>query len=147
MTSIDYDYAMSGIPAVLVGFTGKGGDDIRIERVHELHDLLAHAVATKPCRLGPKEFRFLRGYLGLTQKELAKLVHLHPDTIKWLETDTRADDTGQMEYIFRILTLIEIKTTLPSVQQLLASASKPYEEVQYRVDASDPLNYRMLPGT
>lgn len=51
-----------------------GAHRVVIERMAQLHRLLAHIIATKPARLVPSEVRFLRDHLELTNRDFATLM-------------------------------------------------------------------------
>lgn len=48
-----------------------GHHSVVIERMAQLHRLLAHIIATKPARLIPSEVRFIRDHLELTNRDFA----------------------------------------------------------------------------
>ena len=61
--------------------TESGKETLFIENVSELHHALAGWVCDLPRPLAPKEFKFLRVMLGLTQRQLGELVHVEEQTV------------------------------------------------------------------
>ncbi len=143
----DYNYGASGLPVVLVGFTGKQGDDIAFANINMLHRLLAEAVATKPTCLDGPELRFLRCEQGLTRTEMAKLLCLRVDAITRLEGFGFSNGRALgCDYMFRILALLHFGIPIPPVRNLVESGIRWDGNTTYYVDASDPENYRLIEG-
>ena len=76
---VDYRYDECGLDNVIladfpVTIDDVGEEVVMIENVNLLHRVLVGAVAVKEGGLTPKEVRFLRSEMGLSQAELAKLV-------------------------------------------------------------------------
>jgi putative transcriptional regulator len=67
--------------------TESGKETLFIENVSELHRALAAWVCDLPRPLTPKEFKFLRVMLGLTQRQLGDLVHVEDQTVSTWERD------------------------------------------------------------
>jgi YgiT-type zinc finger domain-containing protein len=101
----EYDFTpLVGLPVVVLGMPilrcEKCGEEMLdgpdVERVLAA---LIRAVTELPRRLGPKQARFLRGQLGLTQKALAQKMGLHTITVAgWESTKTISP---QNDYILR----------------------------------------------
>ena len=128
----------------LPGCVDDAGDDVMtIPNINQLHKLLAMALATKESGLTPKEVRFLRTELGLTQAELAKVVGRDAQTVGRWERGEVAPVEAAVETLVRVLVFQHLQGTLPPLEELSArtlSASTP----PIRVDASDPSHYRVL---
>lgn len=103
-----YQYKESGLDNVtlseikLIHCDSCGTEDPIIPNASELHSLIAEAIIGKPERLRGKELRFLRKFLELNSRTLAKLVHVDPATVsKW---ENEADEIGvQSDLIIRAL--------------------------------------------
>jgi putative zinc finger/helix-turn-helix YgiT family protein len=76
----DHLYVESGLDNVILRNVTKyecescGAKSVSIERMAQLHRLLAHIIATKPARLVPAEVRFIRDHLELSNKDFATLM-------------------------------------------------------------------------
>lgn len=61
-----------------------GERELVIPRMEQLHALIARWVATKPGRLVPAEFRFLRKYFGMSSVDFASKMQMTPETLsRW----------------------------------------------------------------
>jgi putative zinc finger/helix-turn-helix YgiT family protein len=91
----NYRYDESGLPDVtLVGVEIRrcpncGFQMVAIPRMEELHRKLAQAVATHVARLSGPEIRFLRKYLGYSQKDFAGIMGVEPETASNWERDVK----------------------------------------------------------
>ncbi|TAJ73708.1 MAG: helix-turn-helix domain-containing protein [Phenylobacterium sp.] len=150
-TETGYRYTACGLDNVyLVGLPvveDRAGDEtITIPCVNQLHALLRSEVANKSTGLDPKEIRFLRTELGMTQAQLAKLVHKDAQTVgRWERGDTAVD--GASETLLRAMTLeaLDPEQKHPfSIRDLTVRAVQSLEHHDYRIDASKPGEYRAL---
>ena len=124
-----------------------GHQTITIPNVNDLHQLLQFEVATKEGTLNQKEVRFLRVELGLTQAQLARLVHKDGQTVgRWERGETQIDGTS--ETLFRAFALEQLFAggeaglTRPSIQDLTELVNHELSGDPYRIEASDPDAYR-----
>lgn len=142
-----YPYTDCGLDnVVLVGLRllndHAGEKTIKIPHANELHRLIAHLLAEKPNALAPKELRFLRTELGLTQSELARVVHKDHQTVgRWERGETPIDPAA--ETIIRMLVLDLVGEKQP-VQEVSRRAGHSGEPWQIAIDAHDPSNYQKL---
>ena len=82
-----------------------GNVDPIIPRLNDLMRTLALAVITKPYRLLGNEVRFLRKFLGMTQDELSRWIHVDKTTLSKWENDE--DPVGeQSDLLIRALAVI-----------------------------------------
>lgn len=140
-----YRYTRCGLDnVVLVGLTlltdDAGEEVIKIPHVRKLHRLIAEMLAEKPTGLTPKELRFLRTELGLTQSELAALVHKDHQTVgRWERGETPLDPAA--ETIIRMLVLEKVgrKQSVQEVSKRAVPGAGPW---QIMIDAHDPAHYR-----
>jgi DNA-binding transcriptional regulator YiaG len=146
-TTKDYRYTGCGLDNVLlVGLpliTDDAGDEIiKIPHINALHRLIAEMLSEKPNGLSPKEVRFLRTELRLTQGELANLLHKDHQTVgRWERGETPLDPTA--ETIIRMLVL-ETVGQQQSVQEVSKRAVPNAGPWQIAIDAHDPSDYRKL---
>ena len=151
MTTVDYRYDECGLDNVILQGLHTQVDDagettVKIAKVNMLHRVLTHVVASKPTGLLPKEIRFLRTELGLTQAELAKIVGRDPQTVgRWERGETSPDQTEEMVIRAHALATTAGVTAVPSMPQLAEMTVKSAATAPFLIDASDPDNYRPLP--
>lgn len=142
-----FRYTLCGLDNVLlVGLTLKTDhadqDIINIPNVRKLHKLITQLLAEKPTGLAPNELRFLRTELGLTQAQLAKVVHKDHQTVgRWERGETPLDPAA--ETIIRMLVL-ETAEARPSVEEISKRAVPGADAWQIAIDASDPTSYRKI---
>jgi DNA-binding transcriptional regulator YiaG len=142
-----YRYTGCGVDNVfLVGLpliTDDAGDEnIKIPHINKLHRLIAEMLAEKPSGLTPKELRFLRTELCLTQGQLASLLHKDHQTVgRWERGETPLDPTA--ETIIRMLVLEQVGQQQP-VQEVSKRAVPNAGPFQIAIDAHDPSDYRKL---
>jgi len=100
---LDDVYLLNGYEPVETSY-GKG---VQIENLEALHRAIAgHLVMTqKP--LSPKEFRFLRKQLNLTQKELGSLMKVDAQTVARYEK-AESDIPGPTDFLLRMLCAVEL---------------------------------------
>jgi DNA-binding XRE family transcriptional regulator len=76
----EYWYKECGLDNVLIEglqieIDDDGDEIITIPEINKLHQVIAEGIVCHPGGMSGKELRFLRTEMGLTQAELAKLVH------------------------------------------------------------------------
>jgi putative zinc finger/helix-turn-helix YgiT family protein len=82
--------------------------EVAIPRIESLHRSIAMHLAERPERLGPKEVRFLRKYLGLSSTDFAARVGVDKATVsRWERVDAPMAMGPQMERLLRVLVLSE----------------------------------------
>ena len=103
-----------------------GEDTITIPFINQLHTVLRLGLAVKDTGLDPKEVRFLRTELGLTQAELAEVVH------------KAAQPIGRWE-----MTLESLGQEMP-VREIAVKSVPSATPASHIIDASNPRDYRLL---
>lgn len=149
MTSIDYRYDECGLDNVILsGLTvvkdDDGDDVITIPHIGALHRLLVSMVASKPSGLEPKEVRFLRTELGMTQAELAELVGRDAQTVgRWERGENPVDRAAEV-----VIRAHAIQTAgngeIPQIQDLAVKTTPTVNQAPFRIDASNPDDYRPM---
>jgi DNA-binding transcriptional regulator YiaG len=140
-----YRYTRCGLDNVLlVGLTlltdDAGEQVIKIPYVRKLHKLIAEMLAEKPSGLTPRELRFLRTELGLTQSELAALVHKDHQTVgRWERGETPLDPAAETIIRMRVLEWVGRKQSVQEVSKRAVPGAGPW---QITIDAHDPEHYR-----
>jgi putative zinc finger/helix-turn-helix YgiT family protein len=107
--TISYDCGVEGI--VLEGVKVHrcpecGESGTTIPRMEALHREIAHTLARRPAKLGPREIRFLRKWLGLSGQDFAEFFHVDKSTVsRWERTDQPKPMGAQTEILLRVLVL------------------------------------------
>jgi DNA-binding transcriptional regulator YiaG len=148
MTMTDYRYTASGLDNVILKglrvLTDDAGDVvISIPNINGLHQLLTREVATKSTGLHPKEIRFLRTQLGMTQAELAQVVGRDTQTVgRWERGETAPDQSEEMVIRALALEFVGGRQAVPEMIALARMTTKSASDQPFIIDASDPGNYR-----
>lgn len=101
MRTIDHHYTESGllnviISGILVEVDDEGDDVITIPAVNELHHVIALGIVNHESGMTGDELRFLRTEMGLTQAELANLVHRDKQSIgRWERGEVDIDSSAE----------------------------------------------------
>jgi putative zinc finger/helix-turn-helix YgiT family protein len=116
-------YTESGLDSVVLANVpryecGSCGERIlRIPAIENLHRAIAFAVARKPSRLTSAEVRFLRKYLGLSNRDFAKTMGVTPEqSSRWTTSESMG---ASAERLLRLL-----------VERLEPAAEYPIEWLQ-----------------
>ena len=102
-----YVYKECGLDNVVIeGADFLSADDgeevIVIPNINGLHKAIAMSILLRPAAMSDKELRILRTEMGLTQAELARLLHRDAQTIaRWEKGEVEPD--GNAETIIRLL--------------------------------------------
>lgn len=137
-----YHYTECGLDNVyiqgLAPMIDDDGDEvIRITFILDLHRAIAEGIVGHPKGMSGRELRFLRGEMGMTQAELAGIVHVDKQTVgRWERGDTPLDSTA--EVVVRRLAIEKLGLNLGLGIDALAARSVPSTEVQ-------PINIDALP--
>ncbi|MDX3976698.1 helix-turn-helix domain-containing protein [Shinella sp.] len=89
MKIIDHHYTESGLQNVVISgipveVDDEGDEIITIPAINELHQVIALGIINHSKGMSGDELRFLRTEMGLTQSELAELVHKDKQSIgRW----------------------------------------------------------------
>ena len=96
-----YQYTECGLDNVIIEGISIDTDDegdecVEIPHIHELHRSIAEAIINHKKGMSGDELRFLRTEMGMTQAELAKLVHRERLTVsRWERGEGDIDSTGE----------------------------------------------------
>ena len=111
-----YRYTESGLDNVFIEGMEPCTDDhgekvFHIPNPNDLHKVIAVGIVEHPKGISGKELRFLRTEMGMTQGELAKLVHRDEQTVaRWEKGKTVID--GAAEAIVRTLAVQRLQLEL-----------------------------------
>lgn len=144
-----YHYTESGLDNVLIEgiqrCTDDAGDDVlTIPNINGLHRLLATMIITRTHGILPKEIRFLRTEMGMTQAELAALVKKDHQTIgRWERGETPIEQNA--EFVLRVIARERLKLPeQPSAEKMAGWCVPSADPKLLEVDGSDPDHYRPL---
>jgi len=96
-----YQYRECGLPNVFIHGLSPVRDDegdevIQIPAINVLHREITRGIVGHAGGISPEELRFLRTEIGLTQSELAELVHCDRQTIgRWERGETPIDPRAE----------------------------------------------------
>lgn len=130
----DHHYTECGLMNVYISGIEKMVDDdgdevIVIPAVNDLHHIIAEGIVSHGKGISGAELRFLRSEMGLTQAELAILVHKDKQTIgRWERSETDID--GVAEALIRKLAIekLLLKVDLGMDQLSLRSVSTAVDQ-------------------
>jgi DNA-binding transcriptional regulator YiaG len=143
-----YRYTESGLDNVLIEGMPKQLDDdgeevISIRNVNGLHRVIAHGIVQQTGGLTPRELRFLRTELGLTQAELAETVHVDAQTVgRWERGETPLQPAA--EALIRLLVVERLRLDPALSVEEMSRRCMPSATVQtITIDGHDASNYRL----
>jgi DNA-binding transcriptional regulator YiaG len=134
---LDNVYLMNGFAVEETDY-GRG---LRVDRLDELHRLIAAHLVTKRKNLSAREFRFLRRHMNLTQAELGATLGIDAQTVaRYEKGDTAisgpADRLIRFHYVFSSLPRGE---QLPMIDDIMAliEMDEPLTEPPARFAATE----------
>lgn len=146
---IDYRYDECGLDNVVIHnmrviVDDTGDETCCIPNITSLHKLIAACLINRRHGLMPKELRFLRTELGLTQAELGRLVKKDHQTIgRWERGETPIDENA--EVVIRAHAAEALDIAREGGIDELARRCVPSAMIEaIEIDASDPGHYRRL---
>jgi putative zinc finger/helix-turn-helix YgiT family protein len=102
--------------------------EIAIPRIESLHRAIATHLAERREKLGPREVRFLRKYLGLSSTDFAGRVGVDKATVsRWERVDAPMAMSPQMERLLRVLVLSEKPIESYPLEEMAAQEATPAE--------------------
>lgn len=147
--SMDYKYTECGLDNVeihgmQVPIDDAGEKVYTIRNILGLHRTIAHCIITSNHGILPKELRFLRTEIGLTQSELAQTVQKDHQTVgRWERGEVPID--GNAELVIRMLAAEKLGIDPEMTVEEMAKNCLPSAEFRViAIDGSDPTHYRPL---
>jgi DNA-binding transcriptional regulator YiaG len=144
----EYRYTESGLDNIVirgVSFVADdaGDDVIRIPNVNGLHRAIALGIVTRKAMMNGREMRFLRTELGMTQAELAAIIHREPLTVsRWERGETDID--ANAETLIRLLVIERLKLGVDwNIDEISGWSVPSAIEQPIMIDGTDPKNYRL----
>lgn len=129
-----HHYTESGLLNVYIsGINVERDDDgdevITIPSVNELHHVIATGIVNHPKGISGAELRFLRSEMGLTQAEMAALVHRDKQSIgRWERSEIEIDSSA--EALVRRLAIEKLDLPVEAGIDELSRRSVPTAEEQ-----------------
>lgn len=145
---IDHLYDESGLDnVILVGLEVARDDDgetvVTIRNINQLHRSITAALAAKTARLEPRELRFIRTELGLTQAELAERLGKDVQAVgRWERGEHPMDRTA--ETLLRVLAFQHLDPARAPPVGTIAAWVAGEGAPPIRLDASDPKRWSQL---
>jgi DNA-binding transcriptional regulator YiaG len=144
----EYRYTECGLENVIINGVSFVADDagdavVRIPNVNGLHSAIALGIVTRKNMMNGREMRFLRSEMGMTQAELASMIHREPLTIsRWERGETEID--ANAETLVRLQSIERLKLKVEGHVSEISGWSIP-SAVQHPIliDGSDPANYQL----
>jgi DNA-binding transcriptional regulator YiaG len=144
----DYRYTESGLDNVLIQgmllrIDEDGDEVVAIPNVNGLHRVIAHGIVQQTGGLTPRELRFLRTEIGLTQAQLAEVVHVDAQTVgRWERGETPLQPSA--EALIRLLVVDKLSLDLTLSVQEVSRRCMPSATVQtITIDGHDASHYRL----
>ncbi|MGU3386928.1 helix-turn-helix domain-containing protein [Methylobacterium sp. D53M] len=143
-----YRYTESGLTNVFIeGATlvhdDAGEECVTIPNINGLHRAIAHGIVTKRSAMIGNELRFLRTEMGLTQAELAAMVHREPLAVsRWERNENEIDENAEAIIRLHAIQALDLPTDA-NVRELAGWCVPSAETVPLRIDGSDPSNYKI----
>jgi DNA-binding transcriptional regulator YiaG len=122
-----------------------GDNVVTIPNIPGLHRVIATAIVDHKAGMSGKELRFLRSEMGLTQPELAAVVHHDAQSIgRWERGECRIDPNA--EALIRLLAVerLNLKSESDSVEEMSRWCVATAAPQPIVIDGNDPSNYRPL---
>ena len=148
MKIVDYRYDECGLDNVIlkdltVQTADDGEETVTVPYIGVLHRVLTIAVATKESSLQPKELRFLRTEMGLTQAQLAQSVGRDVQAIgRWERGENPIDSSA--EIVVRAMALQHVMEDLPKIETMATWTIPAAIDEPFVIDARDPEHYQRL---
>lgn len=144
----EYRYAECGLDSVLIEGMDVLVDDggkksITIPNINGLHRVIALGIVRKKTSINGKELRYLRTEMGMTQAQLALVVHREPLTVsRWERGEDNIDSNA--EALIRMCATQELglptDTKVAEISGWCVQGAEPQPLV---IDGHDPSNYRL----
>jgi DNA-binding transcriptional regulator YiaG len=143
-----YQYTQSGLDNVFLEGIETEIDDtdqpcVRIPSVRELHRVIATGIVQRESAFSPAELRFLRTELGLTQAQLALIVHVDTQTVgRWERGETPIQETA--DTVIRRLAIERLGLPVDlGIDELARRATPSAVSAPIRIDGRSPPHYRL----
>ncbi|MBV9751846.1 MAG: helix-turn-helix domain-containing protein [Hyphomicrobiales bacterium] len=143
-----YHYTESGLDTVVIEgvdlLTDDAGEEcITIPNVNELHHAIAQGIVSRQTGMAGDELRFLRTEMGMTQAQLAAVLHREPLSVsRWERGECPIDSNA--EALVRLYAIEELKLKREPVREIAGWCVQSAETPPIVIDGSDPEHYQLV---
>jgi transcriptional regulator with XRE-family HTH domain len=143
-----YRYSECGLDHVVIeGLTMIVDDDdetaVTIPNMNGLHRAIALGIVRKRTGMTGRELRFLRTEMGMTQAELAAIVHREPLAIsRWERGEIDIDNNAEVLIRMCATEGLELEKNA-TIQEMAGWCVASAENEPLVIDGSDPSNYKL----
>lgn len=147
--TIEYRYDECGLDNVVIHnmrviVDDAGEETYCIPNITSLHKLIAGCLIKQRYGLLPKELRFLRTELGMTQAELGQLVKKDHQTIgRWERGETPIDENAEVVIRTHAAEALGIPREV-SIDELARRCVPSATIEAIEIDGTNPSDYRLL---
>ena len=144
----NYRYTDSGVDNVTIvgvdfAMDDAGEECIIIRNINGLHKAIAHGIVARRNSMNGKELRFLRTELGMTQAELAGMLHREPLAVsRWERGESPIDENAEAIVRLHAIQALRLPGT-PDVKEVAGWCTQSAETPPIIIDGSDPSNYKL----
>ena len=144
----EYRYTESGLNNVIVKGAHILVDDagercVTIPNINGLHKAIASGIVYRHSTMTGKELRFLRSEMGMTQAELAAMVHREPLAIsRWERAEIPIDSNAEALIRLHAIENLSLEEQA-TVQQITGWCVPTAKTLPLVIDGSDPSNYHL----
>ncbi len=145
----EYRYTECGLDNVIISrvelLTDDGGEQaVTIPNINGLHRAIAQTILARTSSMSGAELRFIRTEMGMTQAELADIVHREPLAVsRWERGERPIDENAEALIRLHAMERLEIKDR-PSVRDVSGWCVQSATARPIKIDGSDPENYRPM---
>lgn len=143
-----YRYTDSGLDNVIIEGVNFLKDDsgeecLIIPNINGLHKTIAHGIVVRRAAMSGREFRFIRTEMGMTQAELANMLHREALAVsRWERGECPID--ANAEAIVRLYAIQALKLPdSPDVREIAGWCIPSAETPPIVIDGSDTANYKL----
>ena len=144
----DYRYTESGLENVIIRGAQLLTDDageacVSIPNINGLHKAIVLGIVSRHSTITGTELRFLRSELGMTQAELASMVHREPLAVsRWERSEVPIDSNAEALIRLHAIQVMSLNADL-TVQQITGWCIPSAKTLPLVIDGSNPQNYRV----
>jgi DNA-binding transcriptional regulator YiaG len=122
-----------------------GGEEVyHIPNPVGLHKAIAEGIVEHPKGMSGKELRFLRTEMGMTQAELAKLVHRDAQTVaRWEKGTTDFDSAAEALVRKHAVEVLGLEVEDATIDALSEKCIPTADVQQITIEGHDPSHYRL----
>lgn len=144
-----YRYTECGLDNVTIEGINPVTDDageevIRIPNINGLHKVIAESIVRHDNSISSKELRFLRTEMGMTQSQMALLVHRDPQSIgRWERGENPMEAAAEALVRAHAREVLDLngEMTIESLSEKCIVSTNVQAII---IDGSDPSEYRQI---